>query len=459
LADFVDFAMMGEGEEVIREVIDAYKEYKQSNMSKQEFLRRLSHIEGVYVPSLYDVTYQEDGVIKAVTPKFDDVPKTVKKRIIKDFNSVYTPRDVIVPNIKIVHDRVNLEIFRGCSRSCRFCQAGMIYRPVREKNADTLMELAHAMITSSGYDEISLASLSTSDYSQLEELLLKMLDWSKENKISFSIPSQRADKFSKEFMDKIQTVRTSGITFAPEAGTQRLRDVINKNITQKEILNACKIAFTGNNTTVKLYFMSGLPTETLEDIDGIRMLAFEILDAWRNSSDKNPKKFIQINISISAFVPKPFTPFQWVAQDGSETMREKHTRLKRQIKSKKIHVSYSDDKTSFLEAVFSRGDRRLSKVLMRAVNNGCCFDGWGERFDLERWLEAFKTTKISPEFYANRLRQYEEVLPWDHIDIGVDKQFLIRQNELAKQAITTPSCMQICSVCGVAEAFGGGLCG
>jgi radical SAM family uncharacterized protein len=309
IADFLDFVVMGEGEEVMLEIIDEYKLYKNNKYSKFEFLKKLSKIDGVYVPSFYEVFYNDDSTIKTVSPKYQDIPKTIKKRIIKDFDKVYTPKSTIVPNIEIVHDRVNLEIFRGCARGCRFCQAGMIYRPVREKKVNTLMELAHSLIDYSGYNEISLASLSTSDFSKLEELLNELLDWSNKEKINFALPSQRVDKFSKELMDKIQSVRKSGLTFAPEAGTQRLRNVINKNLNEEEILNACQIAFEGSNTTVKLYFMSGLPTETMEDIDGIRKLAYKIITVYNNCKTKNYKKPININISISGFVPKRLLRF------------------------------------------------------------------------------------------------------------------------------------------------------
>lgn len=459
IADFLDFVIMGEGEEVMLEIIDEYKLYKKNKQSKMELLKRLSQIDGVYVPSFYDVTYNDDGAINSVTPKVKEAKNSIKKRIIKDFDKVYTPKKTIVPNIEIVHDRVNLEIFRGCARGCRFCQAGMIYRPVREKKVDTLMELAHSLIDFSGYNEISLASLSTSDFSKLEELLNKLLEWSNKEKINFALPSQRVDKFSKELMDKIQSVRKSGITFAPEAGTQRLRDVINKNLSEEEILKACQIAFEGANTTVKLYFMSGLPSETMEDIDGIKKLAYKIIGVYNNIQNKNYKKPININISISGFVPKPFTPFQWVSQDKMEIMKEKHVYLKTTINNKKIRVSYSDEKTSFLEAVFSRGDRRLSNVLKQAVEDGCCFDGWGEHFRFDKWMNAFEKCGVNPEFYANRERTFDEKLPWDHIDVGVNKQFLIEQANLSKQEITTPNCMDLCSNCGIMDAFGGDVCG
>ncbi|MBQ1375441.1 MAG: TIGR03960 family B12-binding radical SAM protein [Clostridia bacterium] len=458
IADFFDFAMMGEGEEIMGEMIEAYREYRREGLTKAEYLRRISHIEGVYVPSLYDVSYNDDGTVKAIEPKYPDVPRTVKKRIIDDFDKVYTPRSVIVPNIKIVHDRVNMEVFRGCLRGCRFCQAGMIYRPVREKSVGTLMGLAHDLIAQSGYEEISLASLSTSDYSHIDELLDRMLEWSKENKINFAIPSQRADQFTKEFLDKTTAVRTSGITFAPEAGSQRLRDVINKNISEEQIINACEIALTGSNTTIKLYFMSGLPTETMEDIDGIGKLAFAVLSLGARKGDK-PKKSIMINVSVSAFVPKPFTPFQWMAQDTRETMREKHVHLKSSVRSRKIHISYSDDETSHLEAVFARGDRRLSKVILHAVEMGCMFDSWGECFDFEKWMKAFADCGVDPAFYANRARSYDETLPWDHIDVGVSKRFLMRENELSKLGKTSVNCRDGCAGCGIKQAFGGELCG
>lgn len=457
LADFVDIFFLGEGEEADLEVIDLYKKYKKNGGTKAEFLREAAKIEGVYVPGLYDVAYNPDGTVNKVKPQGDDLPFPIRKRIETDLDKTYYPEKFVVPYIEIVHDRAVQEIFRGCIRGCRFCQAGFIYRPVREKSVETICRQAKAICDSTGYDEISLSSLSTSDYRNLEELLSRMLDWTEKEKISLSLPSLRIDNFSDELLEKINHVRKSGLTFAPEAGTQRLRDVINKNITEEEILNTCKTAFAGGYTAVKLYFMMGLPTETYEDIKGIADLAQKIVDAFYEMPNKPKGKSVSVNISVSNFVPKPFTPFEFHPQITREEIIAKQQYLKECIHSRKISFAYHENKTSFLEGVFARGDRRLSSVLLKAHEKGCKFDSWDEFFDLDKWLKAFEECGLDPEFYANRERPYDEINPWDHIDFCVSKEFLIRENENAKKALTTPHCRQKCSACG-ANVFGKGVC-
>ncbi len=456
LADFVDIFFLGEGEQSDLEVIDLYKKFKKNGGTKEQFLIEAAKIEGVYVPSLYDVSYNEDGTIKAVTPKHS-APVTVRKRIETDLDKTYYPEKFVVPYIEIVHDRAVQEIFRGCIRGCRFCQAGFIYRPVREKSVETICRQAKALCESTGYDEISLSSLSTSDYRNLEPLLNGLLSFTEKDKISLSLPSLRIDNFSDELLEKINHVRKSGLTFAPEAGTQRLRDVINKNVTEEEIINTCKTAFSGGYTAVKLYFMMGLPTETYDDIKGIADLAQKIVDTFYALPEKPKGKSVSVNISVSNFVPKPFTPFQFHPQITRDEIMEKQQYLKECIHSKKISYSYHENKTSFLEGVFARGDRRLGQVLLKAHEKGCKFEAWDEYFELQKWLDAFKECGINPEFYANRERTYEEINPWDHLDYGVKKEFLIKENEQAKKAITTPHCRKKCTNCG-ANVFGKGVC-
>ena len=456
LADFVDVFFLGEGEEVDLELIDLYKIHKAKGSSKLEFLREAAKIEGVYVPSLYNFDYAEDGTIKSVTPK-ENAPKVIKKRIIKDMDKVFYPDNFVVPYIEIVHDRAVQEIYRGCIRGCRFCQAGFIYRPVREKSLETVNSQAKALCENTGYDEISLSSLSTSDYREIEPLLNKMLDWTQEKNVSLSLPSLRIDNFSEELLEKIQYVRKSGLTFAPEAGTQRLRDVINKNVTEEEILSTCRMAFRGGYTNVKLYFMLGLPTETDEDLKGIADLAQRVVNEFYRLPERPKGKSVNVTVSVSTFVPKPFTPFEFEPQIDRNEIRRRQEYLKSCITTKKVTLNYHDSPTSFLEGVFARGDRRLCKVIEAAFKKGCKLDGWSECFDVEKWLEAFDECGVDPNFYANREREFDEILPWDHFDYGVTKEFFIKQNKLAKDEKTTPNCRISCAACG-ANCYGEGVC-
>ena len=455
IAEFIDLFFLGEGEEVDLELIDLYKKYGKKG-DKQEFLKEAAKIPGVYVPSLYDVEYNDDNTVKSITPKYN-APKTVTKRIISDMDNVYYPDRFVVPYIEIVHDRAVQEIFRGCIRGCRFCQAGYIYRPVREKSPEIANRQALDLCRNTGYDEISLSSLSTSDYTQLELLLNSMLDWANKDNVSLSLPSLRVDNFSKELLDKINHVRKSGLTFAPEAGTQRLRDVINKNVTEEEIMRTCLMAFQGGYTSVKLYFMLGLPTETDEDLRGITELGQKIVNLFYNMENKPKGKSVNVSISVSTFVPKPFTPFQFEPQITLEEMRRRQKVLRDSVTTKKVSVSWHESSVSFLEGVFARGDRRLGKVIETVVKNGCRFDGWDECFSLEKWLDAFEKCGIDPVFYTSRERSFDEVLPWEHLDYGITKQFLIEQDRLAHGEKTTPNCREKCSNCGAA-CFKGGVC-
>lgn len=456
LAEFIDLFFIGEGEEVDLELIDLYKEFKKKGASKEEFLREAAKIDGIYVPSLYKDEYNADGTLKALTPE-EGVAPVVKKRIIKDLDKSYYPEKFVVPFIEIVHDRAVQEIFRGCIRGCRFCQAGFIYRPVREKSVDTINKQAKCLCESTGYDEISLSSLSTSDYREIEPLLNNLLEWTEDSHISLALPSLRIDNFSDELLEKIKHVRKSGLTFAPEAGTQRLRDVINKNLTEEEILTTCRTAFAGGYTSVKLYFMIGLPTETDEDIKGIADLAQKIVDLYYSNPSRKKGKPVSVSISVSTFVPKPFTPFEFEPQISLEEINRKQQYLLSCVSSKKISVSWHQSYTSMLEGVFARGDRKLCDVLLLAHKRGLKFDGWDECFDFNQWLKVFEDCNISTEFYANRIRPFEEILPWDHLDYAVNKDFLVKQNQLAHKEITTKNCREGCSSCG-ASCYGEGVC-
>lgn len=456
LADFIDLFFIGEGEEVDCELVELYRTHKKKGSSRAEFLREAAQIPGVYVPSLYDVTYGSDGTIAAIRPK-DGAPEKVTKRLMLDMDRSFFPESFVVPYLEIVHDRAVAEVFRGCIRGCRFCQAGFLYRPLREKSVDVINDQCRSLCETTGYDEISLSSLSTSDYSRLNPLLDKLLTWTREEKTGISLPSLRVDNFLTEVMDKISSVRRSGLTFAPEAGTQRLRDVINKNVTEEELMRTVSTAFSGGWSSVKLYFMIGLPTETMEDVAGIAALGQKVVDAFYANPDKKKGRGVSVTLSASGFVPKAFTPFQWEPQDTIEQLHEKQRHLVSSVTTRKITCNYHDADTSFMEAVFARGDRRLGAVLLKAHELGCKFDGWNDYFSLARWRQAFDACGVIPEFYANRRRSFDEILPWDHIDYGVSKEFFRRECEKAYQAATTPNCREKCSACGAA-CFHGGIC-
>ena len=457
LADFFDIFFLGEGEEVDLEVMRLYERHRASGAyNKAAFLREAAQIEGVYVPALYDVTYHEDGTVAAITPK-DGVPATITKRVILDLDSAYYPDSLVVPFIDVVHDRAVQEIFRGCIRGCRFCQAGYIYRPVREKSPDVIDRQSHQLCRSTGYEEFSLSSLSTSDYTRLPELLEKLLSWTEKERTNISLPSLRVDGFSEELANRLNVLRRSGLTFAPEAGTQRLRDAINKNVTEDELLETARKAFSGGWTAVKLYFMLGLPTETMEDVEGIAMLGQKVVDEFYRNPNRPKGKGVTVSMSTACFVPKPFTPFQWEPQDTMEQLHEKQQHLLAALPSKKLSLSYHDAKTSFLEGVLARGDRRLGAVLLEAYRRGCKLDAWAEHFHFDTWMDCFAACGLDPAFYANRTRPFDEVLPWDHLDYGVSKAFLIRENKLAHESRTTPNCREKCAGCG-ANRWKVGVC-
>ena len=455
IAEFVDIFFIGDGEEVDLEVIELYRECKKQGKSKDEFLYLASQIKGVYVPALYDVEYNEDGTIKAFTPNGEGVPEKIEKRVMMDMDKSYYPDNFVVPNVEIVHDRAVEEIFRGCIRGCRFCQAGFLYRPVREKSVDCINEQCHTLCRNTGYDEISLSSLSSSDYTQIVPLLEKLSEWSVDENVSLSLPSLRVDGFSDDILSKIKSVRKSGLTFAPEAGTQRLRDVINKNVNEDELLETCLVAFDGGYTTVKLYFMIGLPTETMDDVKGIAELGQKVVNTFYKSEKRPKGKGVRVTLSSSSFVPKPFTPFQWEPQDSIETIHKKQAHIRENLTTKKISYNYHDADTSFLEAVFARGDRKLNAVLLKACEKGMHFDGWSDCFSFEKWMEVFEECGIDPHFYANRHRSFDEILPWDHIDYSVTKEFLISECKKAYENQTTPHCREKCSNCGAMKHKGG----
>jgi len=455
LADFFDIFSIGEGEEALPELCALYEKMKKDGTyTKEAFLRAASHLEGFYIPSLYEVSYNEDGTIREYRPRYDDVPKKVKKRIIADLDTAVYPEKLVMPYIETVHDRIVLEVNRGCIRGCRFCQAGMVYRPVREKSPERLCSLAKCLYENTGYDEISLISLSISDYSRVSELTDMLLKWTDEKHVSLSLPSLRIDSFSEELMKKISSVRTGGITFAPEAGTQRLRDVINKNVSEEDLLRAVGIAFKNGKNSVKLYFMNGLPTETLEDVAGIADLAGKVVHRFYQTPERNKSRPVSVTVSVSCFIPKPFTPFQWEAQDSLESLKKKQEHLRECITDRKIRYNWHDAEVSRIEAVFARGDRRLGKALALAVEDGMMFDAWDEMFSYEKWLDVFARTGIDPAFYANRDFGLDEWLPWDVIDCGVTKEFLRREREKAYAEKTTPACSEQCSACG-ANKLGG----
>lgn len=456
MAEFFDITLPGDGEEVTNELIDLLKEYKAKGATKQEFLEAAAQIRGVYVPSLYEVEYNDDCTVKSITPTHG-APEKVEKRNVADLDKMFAPTEFVVPFLEVVHDRTTVEIFRGCIRGCRFCQAGFLNRPLREKSPEVVEAQCRSICEKTGYDEISLCSLSTSDYRGLEKLITDMLPWTVENKINISLPSLRADNFPKELMEQLNAVRRSGLTFAPEAGTQRLRDVINKNITEEEALSTARQAFAGGWTAVKLYFMIGLPTETEDDIKGIADLAQAVVDEFYHNENKPKGKGVNVSVSVASLVPKPFTPFQWEPQDRPDTLIEKQNFLISCVKTRKVSVSRHVPWTSFLEGVFARGDRRLCDVIETAWRKGCKFDSWEEHLDREKWMDSFAENGIDPFFYTARRRSFDEVLPWDHMDYGVTKKFLIKENEKAHRGETTASCREKCAGCGAAR-LNGGVC-
>ena len=456
MADFLDFCAEGEGEDLDVEIIECYRSAKRRGLTKHQFLKEVSRIPGVYVPSFYEHVYNDDGTIQKIIP-LEDAPETVEKRIVQDMDAAYYPTKTIVPSTQIVHDRTVVELFRGCIRGCRFCQAGFCYRPVRPRSPDRLCELAIESLEDSGYDEITLSSLSTSDYKKLGEFADRMLDYCIPRGINLSLPSLRADNFSVELMEKIQKVRKSGLTFAPEAGTQRLRDAINKNVTEEEILRSCSVAFAGGWNKVKLYFMLGLPTETDEDVIGIAELVYKILKAWKANSP-NKSRGCTITVSTAFFVPKNGTPFQWEAQITPEEYLRRCALLKANMPSKSIRYAYHQSDLSMLEAVLCRGDRKLCDVLLRAHELGCKMDGWTDYFQMDKWMQAFADCGLDPKWYAQRERDRDEIFPWETVSIGISKDFFWREREAAYRSEITPDCRKQCTGCGADRLYHGGPC-
>lgn len=454
LADFVDFFILGEAEEAIVDVAEAVAAWKKAGKprGKTGILEKVAAIGGVYVPAFYDVAYHGDGTVKAVAPNHAAARPTVTKRIVKDLDEAPFPTEPVVPYLDIVHDRIMLELFRGCTRGCRFCQAGVIYRPVRERRPETLLKLAQELVDSTGYSEMSLTSLSSADYSCLHDTVRQLIDRFKDQGVSVSLPSLRIDSFSIQLAQEVQQVRKSGLTFAPEAGTQRLRDVINKGVTERDLEEAVGAAFKAGWSTVKLYFMIGLPTETDEDVAGIAKLAYKVLDLYKSVTGRRGAK---VTVSVSSFVPKPHTSFQWYGQNSIEELERKQRLLKSLLRDRSISFSWHDAPVSFLEAVFARGDRKVGKALLAAWRRGARFDGWSEHFRYDFWLEAFAETGIDPHFYAGRERAATELLPWDHLSAGVDKTFLAREYQRALAGDSTADCRRDqCSACGVCQGLG-----
>ena len=455
LADFIDLVSLGEGEDLTVELVELYRTARREGWSKQQLLRAAAQLDGVYVPSLYDVTYHDDGTVAAITP-LDGAPARVTKRIVRDMDKSYFPVKTIVPSTEIVQDRVTLELFRGCIRGCRFCQAGYVYRPVRSRSRDLCADYCIRSCDDTGYQEVTLSSLSTSDYPPLTGLCDELEPFCDQRHVSLSLPSLRADNFSMELMQRLAKGRKTGLTFAPEAGTQRLRDVINKNVTLDDLLQSCRTAFAGGYSAVKLYFMLGLPTETDEDVLGIADVAARVMHAWRESA-QNKQRGVRITVSTSWFVPKPHTAFQWEPQISKQEYERRVALLREAIKTRTVTYNWHDSDTSFLEAVLARGDRRLGKVLETAWRKGARLDAWEEYFSLDRWLEAFDECGLDPHFYANRTRSEDELMPWSMISSGVTEQYLLRERHRAYESVTTPDCRTHCNGCG-ANLLVGGKC-
>lgn len=445
LAPFIDFFFLGESEETLPELLQLLEAQKKEPVSREEFLLKVTHIQGVYVPEFYHVEYKTDGRLEKIVAN-PGVPKMIEKALVQNLDEAFFPTKPIVPYMGIVHDRMMLEVMRGCSRGCRFCQAGMIYRPVRERSPETLMRQTEELVRTTGYEEISLTSLSTGDYTCVQPLIHGILDKYSPEKVSVSLPSLRLDSFDVGLAQEVQKVRKSGLTFAPEAGTQRLRDVINKGVTEENLMQAAESAFKAGWSTIKLYFMIGLPTETQEDLDGIALLAKKVADLGTKLGRRN----VKVTVSTSSFVPKSHTPFQWEPQEGMASLEQKQRYLKEKLRDRRIKYHYHDVKTSFLEAVFAKGDRRLADALEWAVKNGCKFDGWDEHFRYDTWLESFHEYGFDPHFYANRVADYDDVLPWDHLESGVTKRFLMEEHRRALQEDRTFDCRYTnCTGCGI----------